>query len=173
MTVLFSPSCDSHINRVFGCMLREIQRSPSELPANEASRVAKLLAIDGPESLSEVQLARRVSRGLPPESVLGLSEALGRKWIVGPIVPEASLRRARNSNRPLSRELSERMYEMGQIVDALRMAYRGNHDAINNFLHRPHVLLKGDTPFDLARSSSAGAQAVLNLIRRAEAGVPA
>ena len=135
--------------------------------------MAKLLAIDDPESLSEVQLARRVSRGLSPKSVRGLSEALGRKWIVGPIVPEASLRRARNTKRPLSRELSERMYEMGQVVDALRMVYHGNHDAVDKFLHQPHVLLEGDTPFDMARSSSAGAQAVLNLIRRAEAGVPA
>ena len=36
---------------------------------------------------------------------------------------------------------------------------------------RPHPLLEGETPFDLARSSSAGAEAVLNLVRRAEAGI--
>ena len=32
-------------------------------------------------------------------------------------------------------------------------------------------LLEGKTPFDMARSSSAGTEAVLNLIRRAEAGM--
>ena len=43
--------------------------------------------------------------------------------------------------------------------------------AIDTFLHRPHPLLEGETPFDMARSSSAGTEAVLNLIRRAEAGM--
>ena len=143
----------------------------AEMPANEATRVARLLAIDDPEVLSEVQLAHCVSSGLPSKSALGLSEVLGKKWVVGSIIPEASLRRARNSNKPLSRELSERLYEIGRVVDALRLAYHGNQEAIDGFLHRPHVLLEGDTPFDMARSSSAGAQAVLNLIRRAEAGV--
>ncbi|MYA17190.1 MAG: DUF2384 domain-containing protein [Gammaproteobacteria bacterium] len=40
------------------------------------------------------------------------------------------------------------------------------------FLNRPHMVLGGETPFDLARSSSAGAETVLNLILRAEAGMP-
>ncbi len=145
--------------------------APAETTANEATRIARLLAIGEPDGLSEVDLARRVSNGLPPQSALGLSEVLGKKRVVGSIIPEASLRRARNSNRPLSRELSERLFEIGRVVDALRLAYRGNQQAVDGFLHRPHVLLEGDTPFDMATSSSAGAQAVLNLIRRAEAGV--
>lgn len=41
----------------------------------------------------------------------------------------------------------------------------------SNRLNRPHPLLEGETPFDMARSSSAGTEAVLNLIGRAEAGV--
>lgn len=140
-------------------------------PANEATRVARLLAIDDANMLSEVDLARRVSSGLPSQSALGLSEILGKKRVVGSIIPEASLRRARNANKPLSRELSERLFEIGRVVDALRLAYHGNQEAIDGFLHRPHALLEGDTPFEMATSSSAGAQAVLNLIRRAEAGV--
>ena len=55
--------------------------------------------------------------------------------------------------------------------DAVSCAYRGDRSAIENFLNRPHALLEGDTPFDMARSSSAGAEVVLNLIRRAEGGV--
>lgn len=140
------------------------------VPANEATRVAKLLAILRRRALSEVDLARCVSRGLPSTSAVGLSKALGKKRVVGPIIPEASLRRARSSNTPLSKELSERLYEISRVVDALRIAYHGDQQAVDGFLHRPHVLLDGDTPFDMARSSSAGAEAVLNLIRRAAAG---
>ncbi|MXW51852.1 MAG: hypothetical protein F4Z84_16635, partial [Gammaproteobacteria bacterium] len=81
------------------------------------------MAIDDANMLSEVDLARRVSSGLPSQSALGLSEILGKKRVVGSIIPEASLRRARNANKPLSRELSERLFEIGRVVDALRLAY--------------------------------------------------
>ena len=152
-------------------MPTQIHSAPRETPSNEATRVARLLAIDDANMLSEVDLARRVSSGLPSRSAFGLCEVLGKKRVVGSIIPEASLRRARNSNKPLSRELSERLFEIGRVVDALCLAYHGNQEAIDGFLHRPHALLEGDTPFDMARSSSAGAQAVLNLIRRAEASI--
>lgn len=144
---------------------------PADMPASEAARVARLLATAGPDLLSDVQLARRVSGGLLPRAAVALAEVLGRNRVVGPVVPEATLRRVRKAGKPLSRELSERLYEIGRVVDAVGRAYHGDRDAIDTFLNRPHPLLEGETPFDLARSSSAGAEAVLNLIRRAEAGM--
>ena len=144
---------------------------PADMPASEAARVARLLAIDGPDLLNDVQLARRVSGGLLPRAAVALAEVLGRNRVVGPVVPEATLRRVRKAGKPLSRELSERLYEVGRVVDAVSRAYHGDRDAIDTFLNRPHPLLEGETPFDMARSSSAGAEAVLNLIRRAEAGM--
>ena len=144
---------------------------PAEMPASEAMRVARLLAIDEPDILSDVQLARRISGGLLPRAAMALSEALGRNRVVGPVIPEATLRRVRKARKPLSKELSERLYEIGRVVDAVGRAYHGDRGAIDTFLNRPHPLLEGETPFDMARSSSAGAEAVLNLIRRAEAGM--
>ena len=140
------------------------------MPASEASRVAMLLAIDEADILSDVQLARIVSGGLLPASAIALAEVLGRSRVVGPVVPEATLRRVRKAGKALSRQLSERLYEVGRVVDAVSRAYHGDRDAIEAFLNRPHPLLDGETPFDMARSSSAGTEAVLNLIRRAEAG---
>ena len=91
---------------------------PADMPASEAVRVARLLAIDGPDLLSDVQLARRVSGGLLPRAAMALAEVLGRNRVVGPVVPEATLRRVRKAGKPLSRELSERLYEVGRVVDA-------------------------------------------------------
>ena len=144
---------------------------PADMPASEAMRIARLLAIDGPDISSDVQLARLVSGGLLPRAAVALSEVLGRSRVIGPVIPEATFRRARNAGKPLSRELSERLYEMGRVVDAVGRAYHGDRHAIDTFLNRPHPLLDGETPFDMARSSSAGTEAVLNLIRRAEAGI--
>ena len=148
-----------------------VYADPTGMPASEASRVAMLLAIDEADMLSDVHLARIVSGGLLPASAIALAEVLGRSRVVGPVVPEATLRRVRKAGKARSRQLSERLYEVGRVVDAVSRAYHGDPDAIDAFLNRPHPLLEGETPFDLARSSSAGTEAVLNLIRRAEAGV--
>lgn len=144
---------------------------PAQMPASEAVRVARLLAIDGQEVRSDLQLAQCISGGLFPASALALADVIGRNRVVGPVVPEATLRRVHKARKPLSREMSERLYEIGRVVDAVGRVYHGDRDAIEAFLHRPHPLLDGKTPFDMARSSSAGTEAVLNLIRRAEAGV--
>ena len=66
---------------------------------------------------------------------------------------------------------SERLQEVDRVVDAVSRAYRGDQDAVEAFLNRPHPLLEGETPLDRARSGSAGAEAVLKLVQRAEAGI--
>ena len=87
----------------------------AEMPASEAVRVARLLAIDGPGILTDVQLARRVSGGLLPRAAVALAEVLGRSRVVGPVVPEATLRRARKAGKPLSRELRECLKNPGAL----------------------------------------------------------
>lgn len=140
--------------------------------ASETARIARLLAIADPDSCSDVSLAQSIAGGLRPAAVTAMAQAFGgnRSRIVGPIVPEATFRRAQKAGK-LSREHSERLYEIGRVAVAIAWAYRGDLDRIEAFMARPHPLLAGETQFDMARSSSAGADAVLNLVRRAEAGV--
>ncbi len=38
------------------------------------------------------------------------------------------------------------------------------------FLTKPHPMLEGDSPFELAKSSVAGAEVVMNLLANADAG---
>lgn len=144
---------------------------PSTLPSGEAARLARLLALDPTKIQDDVSLARQVSSGLPTRAASSLADFLGGASALSKIVPEATLRRLRKARKPLTKEHSERLYEMGRIVDAVSRIYRGNETEIRAFLTRPHPLLEGETPFDMARSSSAGTDAVLNLLSRAEAGV--
>ena len=149
----------------------QVYTHPADLPASESTRVARLLAIGGPETVSDVQLAQHIADGLFPQAAVALSEVLGRNRVVGPVIPEATFRRVRKAGKTLPRDHSERLYDMGRVVDALGRAYHGDQEAITVFLKRPHPLLDGETPFDMARSSSAGTEAVLNLIRRAETSI--
>lgn len=144
---------------------------PARLPGSAAMRVAELLEIEPADAANEVQLALSVSNGLLPRSAQALARLLGANRVIGPMIPEATLRRARKAGKPLSRVHSKRLYEVGRVVDAVSCAYRGDRNAIEVFLDRANPLLEGNTPLDLARSSSAGAEAVLSLIRRAQAGV--
>ncbi len=147
--------------------------NPASLPSSVSFRVARLLEleIDDPEAMGDLQLAKRIAGGLLPRSVFALCDAIGRSRVIGAIVPEATLRRARKAGKPLSRELSERLYEVGRVVDAVSVVYHGDREGIEAFLNRPHSLLDGESPLDVARSSSAGADAVLNLVRRIQASV--
>ncbi len=140
-------------------------------PTSQATRLAQLLSLEVSGQFDDVALARRVSEGLPIRSVSRLAEMIGKPLIVGPVVPEPTLRRAQKAGKPLSREHSERLYELSRVLDAVYRAYQGDRDQVIAFLTRRHPLLDGETPLDMARSSSAGADAVLNLLLRAEAGV--
>lgn len=126
-----------------------------------------------PEDFDEVALARKVAKGLPPRSVTALIEVLDidRSEIIGPVIPRGTLQRLAKTGRPLSREYSERIYSLGRVIDAVGRAYHGDPKQVKGFLYRPHQMLGGDTPLHLARSSSAGADAVLSLLDWADAGV--
>ena len=100
--------------------------------------IARLLAIDDPDSCSDVSLAQSVAGGLRPAAVTAMAQAFGanRSRIVGPIVSEATFRRAQKAGK-LSREHSERLYEMGRVVVAIAWAYRGDLDRIEAFMTPP------------------------------------
>ncbi|MEL6479672.1 MAG: antitoxin Xre/MbcA/ParS toxin-binding domain-containing protein [Pseudomonadota bacterium] len=142
---------------------------PAEIPASVAARVGRLLDLDG-EGLTDISLARRISAGLPTGAATALGAVLGQGRVIGPLIPEATFRRTVKASKPLSRELSERLYEVGRVVDAVSRVYHGDKSLVEAFLTRPHPLLDGDSPLEMASSSSAGADAVLNLIQGVEAG---
>lgn len=149
----------------------EMYAEPSALPGSAAGRIGMLLGLARPErQIDDVGLADLVTKGLPVDASDALSALIGRAQVVGPLIPEATLRRARTARKPLSREMSERLYEVSRVVDAVSRIYRGDRQAIVRFLGTPHKLLGGRTPLAMAQSSSAGADAVLNLLRRADAG---
>ncbi len=149
----------------------EAYASPDCMEGSETVQLGRLLKLTDAERLDEVALARRIAAGLPTSCVSALYELLGTSRVIGTVVSEATLRRHRKAGKPLSRRHSERIYELGRVVHALGRALHGDKRRMDAFLHRPHPLLDGATPYEMAVSCSAGADVVLDLVRRAEAGV--
>jgi putative toxin-antitoxin system antitoxin component (TIGR02293 family) len=136
-----------------------------------AVRIGRLLALDHPEQLSDARLAMQVGDGLSVSSAEYFFGGLGGDLHMSDVISDSTLRRMRGGSRTLSREHSDRIYELSRVLDAALRAYHDDRARAQMFLSRPHPMLDGAVPFELARRSSAGADAVVALIERAMAGV--
>ncbi len=118
-----------------------------------------------------VDLDRVVRAGLPKRSLQMVARrALGRQAAVSAfvytIVPAATFKRRSR----LSVEESERTERLARVV-ALAEAVWHDEDQARGFLNRPHPLLDGATPLDVARSE-LGARRVERLLSDVEHGLP-
>ena len=76
-------------------------------------------------------------------------------------------------SRSLSKEESERLFAVSKVFASVLQIYHRDTDLAAQFLTRPHPLLGGRRPLDLAIESSAGADLVIKLTTKIEASVAA
>ena len=148
----------------------ETYRTPEKLPGGAPARIAKLLGLRVSTLSDDLWLADQVAKGLNTHAADELCKVLGRGQVIGTLIPEATLRRAKTNKKSLSKEMSERLYEVTKVIDAVSTSYRGDTEKIKRFLTAPHQLLDGRSPYEVASSCSAGSDVVLNLVNRADAG---
>ena len=67
--------------------------------------------------------------------------------------------------------MSEKLHGIARVVAEAKRLWNGDAKAVERFLNRPHPLLEGRTPFDMARESTVGADLVIKIIGEARAGV--
>ena len=77
----------------------------------------------------------------------------------------------KRSRQQLTREMSERVHGVARVVLEARRLWADDESAMVRFLNRPHLLLGGRTPLDVARESTTGADLVVRIIGEARAGV--
>lgn len=135
-------------------------------------RLGAIMGLPEEASRSDVALANTVAQGLTVEALDNLVAHLGRAALIGRVVPETTYRRTVKAKTPFARDMSDRIYEMSRVTDAAARVYRGDAERMHRFLNKPHRLLEGRTPLEMAGASAAGADAVVALIERAEAGFP-
>jgi putative toxin-antitoxin system antitoxin component (TIGR02293 family) len=130
--------------------------------------------IAGPRVATDtlVDIARRVERGLPLAALerVVARVAPGDKAFETNIVPKATLSRRRASEGgSLSAEESNKVARLAKVF-AMALSVWDDEDAAREFLRRPHPMLDGRAPRDVALGSDPGADAVVNLIGRGAYG---
>jgi putative toxin-antitoxin system antitoxin component (TIGR02293 family) len=110
-------------------------------------------------------IADTVEDGLPVAAVERIAKAIapddaGFKYR---IVPKATLERRRRARGRLTSEEGNRV---ARLAKAYSMALSIYHDEalVAEFMRRPHMLLEGKTPRDVALATGPGADAVVHLL---------
>jgi putative toxin-antitoxin system antitoxin component (TIGR02293 family) len=113
---------------------------------------------------SLIKRSDEVAIGLPFaefESTMNLVAPGGTEFMI-PIIPKATLARRRKRQR-LSTEESDRLIRLQKVWDFAIFVWDDVEHA-QAFLSRPHPMLGGQVPREMAVISDPGADAVINLI---------
>lgn len=148
------------------------QQPKGRVPQSDAERIAMLL--DLPVRSTDIALVEAIEQGLTvsaAETLVAALDPAGDTLAVTALVPKATYHRAKKLRQRLGRDQSERLLAFARVAaEALRL-YRGDNAKALAFLSAMHPMLANRTPLDLAISSTAGADLVLKLLFKADAGV--
>jgi putative toxin-antitoxin system antitoxin component (TIGR02293 family) len=141
--------------------------------ATQPWAMAAFLGLARPKSFTGLMLADTIKAGVPLSSVERVSKQIdpeGHHFGAGFIMAKATYHRRVKDAKPLSRDDSEKLWQVARVYLLVRSLY-GNDEYARAFLFRPHPLLDQRRPIDLATDSAVGAALVEDLVFAADAGV--
>lgn len=127
-----------------------------------------LLGIDVAARGSPLFLPHLITTGLPVQSIDTLAGFVaprdaGFKYR---LVPKATLERRRQSpSRRLTTEEGDRLARLAKVFSFALEIYKDPERA-REFMTRPHAMLDGEQPIEVALATGAGADIVSNLLGR-------
>ena len=143
-------------------------------PVGDAAEIARLMGLRSWRKMNSLSLVNQIEQGLPLQVVEQIARAMA------PDDPRAKFtllsrstwsRLQRRPHQHLTREMSDRVHGVARVLLEARRLWAGDESAMVRFLNRPHLLLGGRTPLEVARESAAGADLVVRIIGEARAGV--
>jgi putative toxin-antitoxin system antitoxin component (TIGR02293 family) len=147
--------------------------TPKRRVGSEASRMAAFLGLPRADRIDDLELVALIAKGLPTkttETVVRRIDPREQFLRATDIFPKSTYRR-RVKARSLSKEESERLFALSKVFALVLQIYDLDTELAAQFLTRAHPLLGGRSPLDLAIESSAGADLVIKLMNRIDAGV--
>lgn len=149
--------------------MRRIMAS-SEARCNMATSVENLLGVASPARDTRLGLAYSIQSGLPVSAIDHLAEAVApddRRFKFR-LIPKATLERRRKTSK-LTSEEGDRLARLAKVFSFALDIYH-DEDKAREFLSRPHMMLDGKPPLDIALATGPGADAVINILGRAAYG---
>ncbi len=143
-------------------------------PLGDAAEIARLMGLPSWRAMSSLSLIDQIERGLPLQAAERVAQ------VMAPGDPRAKFtllsrstwsRLQKRSRQHLTREVSERVHGIARVLLEARRLWADDESAMVRFINRPHLLLGGRTPLDVARESTTGADLIVRIIGEARAGV--
>ena len=131
-----------------------------------------LLGVATGMQASRLALATSIESGLPVAALDRLADTVAPDdaRFKFRLVPKATLeRRRRSPSQTLSSEEGDRLARLAKVFSFALDIY-GTAERAREFLSRPHPMLDGRAPLDVALGTSPGADLVINLLGRAAYG---
>lgn len=141
---------------------------------SEASRLAMFLGLPGGRRMSDLALVESVERGFPPKTATILAKRMdpsGQFLQAHDFIPKSTYHRRLKNMQVLTKEESGKILALARVFVEVLRHYHGDGKLAAHFLLREHPMLRGRTPMDMAKESTAGADLVLKVLAQAEAGV--
>ena len=139
---------------------------------SEASRIARFMGLSRWETVDDLALVGLVRNGFPARTATTVAKRIdpdGRFVKATDIVPKSTLHRRKD--KALTQDESEKILALSRVFSEALRLYHGDSKKVAHFLLREHAMLGGRSPIDLAKESIAGADLVLKLMAKADAGI--
>lgn len=140
--------------------------------ATQPASIETLLGVAPVRSASRLALASSIEAGLPVAALDRLADAVAPddSRFKFRLIPKATLERRRKSaSGRLTSEEGDRLARLAKVFSFALEIYKAPEKA-REFLARPHPMLDGKAPLDVALATGPGADIVINLLGRAAYG---
>lgn len=140
--------------------------------ATQPNSIEALLGVKAGVQASRLALPSLIEKGLPVAALDHLADSVapGDARFKFRLIPKATLERRRKSaTKRLTSEEGDRLACLAKVFSFALNIYREPERA-RDFLGRPHPMLDGKAPLDVALATSPGADLVINLLGRAAYG---
>lgn len=140
---------------------------------SEARRIAKFIGLSDWAKVDDLGLVERIAKGFPVKTatvVMERIDPLGKFVRATDIIPKSTLHRRKHA---LTKDESEKVWALSKVFYEVLRVYHDDAGRAARFMIQEHPMLGGRTPIDLAKESIAGAELVLKLLAKADAGVAA
>ena len=140
--------------------------------ATQPASIEALLGVAPGRPTSRLALAYSIEGGLPVAALDRLADSVAPDdpRFKFRLIPKATLERRRKSpSQRLTSEEGDRLARLAKVFSFALDIYRVPEKA-REFLGRPHPMLDGKAPLDVALATGPGADLVINLLGRAAYG---